>query len=478
MKAEYKRDLHHNYLILHGEEQADTNSYQVRMLLANAIPCLLPCRLQSMDGQPLFYYEITSRQSVAAMYEKRKLKEEDLKLLFGGIFHALEVISSFLMNPDQIFLVPEYLYMNAEQKELYFCYLPGYHKAIHQQFREFGEYLLPKIDHQDERAVILGYGIYRKAMEENFQIDEMKEELYGKNGEEKTEGSSERNGAECSEVFRETIEAEPKKKTLQEEDFDREHMKKALEKKVIPAKRKSKKQEWIRMGVILGVTALLAMGAVLGRKLGYLPWLDTPMLLGGILVFGGAGILGNFLWRSWSTRKREPALPGGEESWKEEDLWEQEFEAERRKQASGSGEERKAQEASTGSESLRNSSSGNFSSEKEEKYGETVVLSCSTEPMNASLVSKEPGLLATINLEEELTVIGKLPMAADAVIPLDTVSRIHAKIRKNGEEYYLSDLNSKNGTSVNGNMLKGEDEYCLHNQDEVHFGGAQYIFLK
>lgn len=290
MKAEYKRDLHHNYLILHGEEQADTNSYQVRMLLANAIPCLLPCRLQSMDGQPLFYYEITSRQSVAAMYEKRKLKEEDLKLLFGGIFHALEVISSFLMNPDQIFLVPEYLYMNAEQKELYFCYLPGYHKAIHQQFREFGEYLLPKIDHQDERAVILGYGIYRKAMEENFQIDEMKEELYGKNGEEKTEGSSERNGAERSEVFRETMEAvdtfrqpgpekgmgkfqkkklekeaEPKKKTLQEEDFDREHMKKALEKKVIPVKRKSKKQEWIRMGVILGVTALLAMGAALGR---------------------------------------------------------------------------------------------------------------------------------------------------------------------------------------------------------------------
>lgn len=63
-------------------------------------------------------------------------------------------------------------------------------------------------------------------------------------------------------------------------------------------------------------------------------------------------------------------------------------------------------------------------------YGETVVLSAGTVSGPASLVSKEPGELATIYLNEDLTVIGKLETACDAVVSLPTVSRIHAKYEK------------------------------------------------
>ena len=96
----------------------------------------------------------------------------------------------------------------------------------------------------------------------------------------------------------------------------------------------------------------------------------------------------------------------------------------------------------------------------------------------ATLVSREPGELATIYLQEELTVIGKMETAADAVIDLPTVSRIHAKIRKRDGEYYLTDLNSRTGTSVNGKMIKSSEEYCLQDQDEVDFAQARYVFLK
>lgn len=45
MKSEYKRDMNHNYLILTGEDAIDTDSYQVRMIVANAVPDLLQCRI-------------------------------------------------------------------------------------------------------------------------------------------------------------------------------------------------------------------------------------------------------------------------------------------------------------------------------------------------------------------------------------------------------------------------------------------------
>ena len=96
----------------------------------------------------------------------------------------------------------------------------------------------------------------------------------------------------------------------------------------------------------------------------------------------------------------------------------------------------------------------------------------------SSLVSREPGELATIYLNEDLTVIGKLVNAADAVINLPTVSRVHAKIRRRDGEYYLTDLNSRNGTAVNGQILMPDTDYCLKDQDEVDFAQARYIFLK
>ena len=91
-------------------------------------------------------------------------------------------------------------------------------------------------------------------------------------------------------------------------------------------------------------------------------------------------------------------------------------------------------------------------------------------------MSKEPGELATIYLNEDLTVIGKLENACDAVINLPTVSRIHAKIRKREEAYYLTDMNSRNGTAVNGRLLRPEEEYQLEPEDEIDFAQARYIF--
>ena len=115
---------------------------------------------------------------------------------------------------------------------------------------------------------------------------------------------------------------------------------------------------------------------------------------------------------------------------------------------------------------------------EEENYGETMLLSSGSVKGPASLVSREPGEFATIFLEQDLTVIGKLENAADAVIPRATVSRVHARIRKEEEGYFLADLNSRNGTSVNGRLLRANEEYQLQDEDEVDFAEARYVFIK
>lgn len=119
MKSEYKRDMNHNYLVLYGENEIDTSAYQVRMLVGNVIPSLVKCRIQGMDGNFVVYYDITSRQSLLTFYENKKFGQEDLKLIFGEFIRAMEDTAEYLMDPSQLVIMPEYMFLEVEKRDIF-----------------------------------------------------------------------------------------------------------------------------------------------------------------------------------------------------------------------------------------------------------------------------------------------------------------------------------------------------------------------
>lgn len=79
-------------------------------------------------------------------------------------------------------------------------------------------------------------------------------------------------------------------------------------------------------------------------------------------------------------------------------------------------------------------------------------------------------------LEDEIFVIGKENEKASGVLKSAAVSRMHAKITKREGEYYLEDLNSTNGTYLNGRELSYHDPVKLHRNDRICFATEEYIF--
>ncbi|MGB5013711.1 MAG: FHA domain-containing protein [Pyrinomonadaceae bacterium] len=73
-------------------------------------------------------------------------------------------------------------------------------------------------------------------------------------------------------------------------------------------------------------------------------------------------------------------------------------------------------------------------------------------------------------LSEGVTTIGRTPDNVVSFPEDSNVSRYHAEIEFRGGDHYLIDLNSSNGTSVNGNAVKGEVR--LEPGDKILFGGS------
>ena len=63
-------------------------------------------------------------------------------------------------------------------------------------------------------------------------------------------------------------------------------------------------------------------------------------------------------------------------------------------------------------------------------------------------------------------------------MPSGAVSRLHARIRMDEDKCYLRDLNSKNGTWVNGQEVQGEKEIEIKEGDEIRFADLTYILRR
>lgn len=80
-----------------------------------------------------------------------------------------------------------------------------------------------------------------------------------------------------------------------------------------------------------------------------------------------------------------------------------------------------------------------------------------------------------IPVENESCLIGKDVPVEEIKVSGDTVSRIHARLRSKDGIYTITDLGSKNGTSVNGRVLKPGEVCVLHDRDEIAI--ADRIFI-
>ena len=164
MQIDYKRDLNHTYVILQEEKEPDTASYQIRMLLTNTIPGLLDCKIGKMDDKTLFYYEVTSKQSLQSVFEQRSIGAEALRKLFEQLLDLLEELGQYLLAPDGLVLQPELVFADANLENFSFCYLPGkqgHTGCFQKQIRELMEYL-PNVE--SVSVVPVGLSRYREGL--------------------------------------------------------------------------------------------------------------------------------------------------------------------------------------------------------------------------------------------------------------------------------------------------------------------------
>ena len=99
-------------------------NYELEMMLSNEIKNFLGTSRQMLDGNTVIYYNITSRIPLKQVLDKRKLTRKELFRLIEGAILAIRDAAAFRLPEEGIILEPEYIYVNPASCAPAFMFIP------------------------------------------------------------------------------------------------------------------------------------------------------------------------------------------------------------------------------------------------------------------------------------------------------------------------------------------------------------------
>ncbi len=487
VEVKFHRDVNHNYMMLMSSELPDPDAYENRVILANRIRGLLPCRLLYLNGDTFYSYEITSMQSLEILRGRRILSGDGFSGFLYELIDVLCGLEEYLLDFDHLILTPDKIFIDPSGEKIGLVYFPAHRKDIKESMRELIEYLLSGTDPDDRRTMILGYKVYHALQKDELLLGELRGILSGSGdrtdtperaeqdrfpGQDET-GSGQKNTGMRAERIGDRI--------YEENFYDPPETGRAERGKRHFIKAGKGTVQAVVVFLITGLLSAAVTYAFLHLGLGRILSEHSDFL---IRIGGACAVLALFAAALHFAGKSRRAVPcpaglpeeGSLRSAAEkypEDNWPGEWADPGGSRADLPAEAEGPVKDPDLKDYPRETGEGEYTCllRKEQKASGS----------SAKLVpegSCDGGELTEIGLGEGTVIIGKNRELADRVIPRAAVSRVHARIRFSEGTYFLMDLNSRNGTFLNGELLPGGEEAEMSAGDRILFADAEYRFCR
>ena len=467
-KADFKREMNRNYMILCPIENL-RNPYAARMLSENRIDGLLAFQEKYMDGRRKYYYDITSHQPLKRLLEHQAANGNEILRLISDLVSALRQLERFFLDADQLCLEPDMIYVEPDSFQCVFCLIPETGGNFEGDFRKLAQYLLDHADHDDETAVMTAFCVFKESRKENFGIEDMERCLYKyRHGKRENPDLRESLNFRENQNFKEVPDFRGDLNLQETPNFQEDQD---------PQKNRKGKAGWrnywrgkwgLFAAALAGIAAVLAAFLIwsassgflweAGRIFGNMIW-GRPWILG-VLLLPAAVVL--ILKYEKAEKATEPEAENKREESKvsDEEDWEILFQE--------AGDDATEGISGEGKPPLEGSA-------KEEAEMQTVLLTCvSAEKKPRQLVPLDGGPPVSVGYSPFL--IGKNEILADLCLTAPEVSRLHAKIEETENGYLVTDLNSTNGTFVDGRLLEANETCLLNPGSELAIASIRFRF--
>lgn len=429
MKTEFERSLHNNYMVIENAEEPEAevfddleDNYQIRMLSETEIEGFLLLKVRYFNGRAQFCYDISVKQKMSDWFKVKKINNIELQNILLSLCKVLDKAEDYLLDVNHIILKPDYVFVDMDKYLVYLCYCPLYDEDIIKSGQEFLQYLLEILDYTDKAAVETGYEVFRLCMKNGFGIDII-ENYFAEKQVPSVEETREWNSVVPVSVMKEEIEDE-------------------YEKPIIPCLERSLRRNLCIMSVFLEIMLSVVLIPLFWKSaISIIVYVVLTLVLTGL--FFSLSIFYNKLqqWTKIAETKDYIAYEDNENEY----IYETEDDLRGKK--------------------------------KQPEMEETVLLAYAGKNER----QRRLHYIGTRSQEDIILTnypftVGKAAEGTDYCLLYPFVSRIHFRIEKDGDKYYITDANSRNGLIINGESLNATETKELCTGDRIELGDLVFLF--
>ncbi len=484
MNIQYQRNLKNSYMVVVEEGQSLNLDGELaeKMMQKQDIPGLLQWVTMESGNDMTFWYQITGLQSLADWLSRHTLDYELFGHLLSGLLALQEELPRYYMKLEHILLREDQIFLDQSGRKVSFCYEPLWSREPRESLGGLMEQLLSKIDHGDKLAVRLGYGLYEKCQEANADIwHYVMEYAHGAQIEPEDEtpergweseqaelsGDEGRGGRSLSEDMPPDTDAERRSRAEWHRAHDAEYRAHAERNRARDAEYRAGNNPYAARHHENGMPGAGASeyAAHINEQIDMLRQPDEAPRK---KHFGGR------------QREREDALVREDASYAAQET--------RKVDTSDSGASSSSplswlqgvKAAITMPKKKPQAPPPPvyvFEPETEAPRTEnpTVYLGADAEP-EGRLAYEGTGSEADYIIDKDIFLIGGRNTDADARLKASGISRSHARITRDDGEYFIEDLNSRNGTYLNGQLLPYKERRRMKPGDRLRFAREEFLF--
>lgn len=418
------------YMIAANEE-IEEDSYRSRLMQYHPVPYFMPYELRVLDGKQMRYYLLPYHTILQTVMEHISFTPDKLRNMLLSIIGVIETVENYLLDFDGIVWNSNRISVEINSGRLVFCYNPVVCPE-NGSLKELLSELLQAVGKRDEETVLLLLQFYNLVTEPQCTLEQLLQFR-----EEKLEGPK------------------GKREVLDETDVSVD-----ISKRPEPIGAGERQGQDMSVLIVRGIFFIL-----LGVNFILIPCLLLNILTYDYIkyLFGSLGglIVVTIIYMSL-TKEESP-----------EDIMQAYF------QENGFSE----------NDVINPGQKERHQPAEQIEYGETTLLDAGSQwdgpdadnaiveedtPEELCLMPMKAEKGETIRMYKESIVLGCMPEGCDYILEGKGVSRMHAKLIKREGSLYVLDLNSTNGTYLNGECIDNGETYELEKGDVVSFSTVEF----
>lgn len=388
-------------------------SYEYQMCNYNTLKSVLEFQHRNQNGDNYLYYEVSGMQSLDVFLETQKLKRDFAEILLKAIVKLCKELWEFALDINSVVFLPKFIMVDSDGEEVKFIYSFRTKETENEEIEKLLECCIEYLDYKDEELMRQFYKIYENLLEKNEQFGLCKEV------EQMLSLFSQEQKENDIDNIGEVREVVPFESSM-EVTVD------------VPTKSKMAEKEFKDLKRGTGILFLASVAAT---------FLWKPLTI--LKIFFCIAVGGVLLVLNILIYKKEKKYKEMEEEKQKFEVLQEEYDVFHK----------------------------NFGIDN--TGGTQIITTRDKERFLYSVQDIEPQY---IYFSDTKKIVGKDVKRAQVCIPQGGVSRVHALLLREDSEYMVEDLNSTNGTWVNGKALIPREPYSLKEGDRVRFAEMEYIF--